>query len=81
MKKIVYKSKAIQAVIMIAAVCLLASLWPLRIWQEQVLVEVSPSAGTMTEVINEEKTVLQSITAQYDHMDTISVYLGENCLG
>lgn len=81
MKKIVYKSKAIQTVIIIAAVCLLASLWPLRIWQEQVSMEVSPSTGTMTEVINEEKTVLQTITAQYDHMDTISVYLGENCTG
>lgn len=81
MKKIVYKSKAIQAVIVIAAVCLLASLWPLRIWQEQVSSEVALSTGTVTEVINEEKTVLQTITAQYDHMDTISVYLGENSTG
>lgn len=81
MKKIVYKSKAIQTVIIIAAVCLLASLWPLRIWREQVSMEVSPSTGAVTEVINEEKTVLQTITAQYDHMDTISVYLGENCVG
>ena len=53
MKKIVYKSKAIQAVIVIAAVCLLASLWPLRIWQEQVSTEVALSTGTVTEVINE----------------------------
>lgn len=77
MKKIVYKSRAIEAVIVITAVCLLLSLWPLRLWHEQVTSAQSPVQGTMTGVINEEKTVLQTITAQYDHMDTIRVYLGE----
>ena len=81
MKKIVYKSKAIQAVILIAAVCLLASLWPLRIWRETVTTAVTPATGTMTGVIDNEKTLLQSIVAQYDHMDTIDVYLGENSVG
>lgn len=75
MKKIVYKSKAIQTVILIVAFCLLASLWPLRIWHEEVTMQISPGTGSMTEVINEEKTVMQSIVAQYDHMDTIDVYL------
>ncbi len=81
MKKIVYKSKAAEAVIILTAVCLLLTLWPLRIWHEQVTSRVEPQTGTMTEVINEEKTVLQTITAQYDHMDTIRVYLGENSVG
>ena len=81
MKKIVYKSKAAEAVIILTAVCLLLTLWPLRIWHEQVTSKVEPQTGTMTEVINEEKTVLQTITAQYDHMDTIRVYLGENSVG
>lgn len=81
MKKIVYESKAIQAVIFIIAAILLASLWPLRIWHEKVTASVSPVTGTVTEVIDEEKTVLQEIVAQYDHMDTIEVYLGEECVG
>ena len=81
MKKIVYKSKAIQAVILIVAVCLLASLWPLRIWRETVTTAVAPATGTMTGVIDNEKTLLQSIVAQYDHMDTIDVYLDENSVG
>ncbi|MCM1135558.1 MAG: hypothetical protein NC400_08280 [Clostridium sp.] len=81
MKKIVYKSKAIQTVILIAALCLLASLWPFRIWHETVSMQISPYTGSMTEVINEEKTVMQSIVAQYDHMDTINVYLAENNTG
>lgn len=81
MKKIVYKSRAIQAVILIVAACLLMSFWPLRLWKEQVVTSVPFETGTVTEPIDEERTVLQSIVAQYDHMDTISVYLGEECTG
>lgn len=81
MKKIVYKSKAIQTVIIIIAAILLVSLWPLRIWHETVTTSVSPQTGALTEVIDDEHTVLQTITAQYDHMDTIRLYLGENSVG
>lgn len=81
MKKIVYKSKAIQAVIIIAAVCLLLTLWPLRTWQETVTSQVPQITGAVTEAVNEEKTVLQGIVAQYDHMDSIRVYLGEDSVG
>ena len=76
MNKIVYKSRAIEAVIIMAAVCLLLTLWPLRLWHEQVTSSQGAATGAMTGVIDEEKTVLQTITAQYDHMDTIRVYLG-----
>lgn len=81
MKKIVYKSKAIQAVIILFAVCLLLTLWPFRSWHETVTSQVPQTTGALTEVINEEKTVLQGIIAQYDHMDSIRVYLGENSVG
>lgn len=81
MKKIIYKSKAIQAVILIAAACLLLSLWPLRFWQEKVTTQVPVQTGSVTQVIDNEKTVLQEIVAQYDHMDTIRVYLGEESKG
>lgn len=81
MKKIVFKSQAIQGIIFIIAVILLVSFWPLRIWQEEVVSSVAPQTGTMTEVINEENMLMQTIVAQYDHMNTIRVYLGENCVG
>lgn len=77
MKKIVYKSKIIQAIILIIAACFLVSLWPLRIWQETVTSSVLPQAGTMTDAVNNDCTVLQSFVAQYDHMNTINLYLGE----
>lgn len=81
MKKILYKSKAVQIVICIIALMILVSLWPLRIWQERVTSSVEVQTGTITQVINEENTVLQTIVAQYDHMDTIDVYLGEDSIG
>ena len=81
MKKIVYESKAIQAVILIIAAILLTTLWPLRIWHEKVTTSFFPETITMTEVIDEKRTLLQEIVAQYDHMDTIDVYLDENCVG
>lgn len=81
MKKIVYKSQAIQAVVLIVAACLLLSLWPLRIWRETVTTSIPALTGTMMGGINNEKTLLQGIVAQYGHMDTIDVYLGEESMG
>lgn len=80
MKKIVYKSRVIQVVILIVAACLLVSLWPFRLWKEQ---EVTSGASVLnvTEAIDEETTLLQSIVAQYDHMDTIRLYLSDQCEG
>ena len=81
MKKTIYKSRAIQAVIVIVALCLLVSLWPLRIWRERITSSVPVVTGALTEAIDGEKTLLQTITAQYSHMDTISVYLDDSCTG
>lgn len=81
MKRVVYKSRAIETVIIIAAVCLLLTLWPLRLWHEQVTASQGSETGTVLGPIDEEKTLLQTITAQYDHMDTIRVYLGEESWG
>lgn len=81
MKKIVYKSRAIQAIVVIIAAILLVSLWPFRIWHENVTTSVGTASGVVTDVINEEITVQQTIVAQYDHMDTIRLYLGDGCSG
>lgn len=81
MKKIVYKSKAIQMVILIVTACLLVSLWPLRIWHETITESILPETGSMTSVVNDESTILQSFVAQYDHMNTISLYLGDETEG
>lgn len=81
MKKIVYKSQAIQTVILIIAACLLVSLWPLRIWHETIRESIPVQTGEVTEIIDNDRTILQSFVAQYDHLQTISLYLGEGTEG
>lgn len=81
MRKKISVSKAIQAVIAIVAFCLLISIWPLGLWHERAVISVPPQTGMMTEVIDGEKTALQTIAVQFGHIDTISVYLGEGCVG
>ena len=81
MKKIVYKSKAIQGVILIVGLCLLLSLWPFRFFHEIVTTSVPVQTATMSSVIDDEKLLMQCFVAQYDHMDTIRVYLGEDSVG
>ncbi len=81
MKKIVFKSQAIQGIIIIIAALILLSFWPFRIWQEEVVSSVTPQTGSMSEVITSENMLMQTIVAQYDHMNSIRVYLGENCVG
>lgn len=81
MKKIVYKSKAIQTVILMVALCLLVSLWPLRVWNKTVTQSIEQQTGTTTQVVDNDRVVLQSFVAQYDHLDTIRLYLGEETTG
>lgn len=81
MNRIVYKSKAIQMTVLIAGFCLLISLWPLRLFSEIVSASLPSVTGTMTAVIDNDKTVLQSFVAQYDHLDNIRLYVGEDSQG
>ena len=65
MRKIIYKSKAIETVILILALVVLVSLWPVRLFHETVSFSIQPVSGEMTEVVDGERTVLQSFVAQY----------------
>lgn len=81
MKKIVYRSKAIQGIILMVGICLLLSLWPFRYFQEVVTSSVPVKTATMSSVVDNEKMLMQCFVAQYDHMDTIRVYLSEDSVG
>ena len=68
MKKIIYKSTAIKAVILLAAFCFLISLWPLRIIKETVESVVPVKESIEPYMVDENATILQSFVAQYDHL-------------
>ena len=52
MKKVIYKSTAIQFIILLAAVIILSTLWPMRLWKKDVTLSVTPATGTCTEAVN-----------------------------
>ena len=64
MKKIIYKSTAIKAVILLAAFCFLISLWPLRIIKETVESAVPVKESIEPYMVDENATILQSFVAQ-----------------
>lgn len=81
MKRIIYKSSAIKAVIWILAATVLLSLWPFRILQETVTSSIPVQTGATTQVVDNTKTVLQSFVAQYAHLGSIRLYLGAETQG
>ncbi|MCM1125417.1 MAG: hypothetical protein NC429_03010 [Lachnospiraceae bacterium] len=81
MKKIIYKSKAIEFIILMITVVILVSLWPVRLFHETVTASIPPVSGSVTEPVDDNHTILQSFAAQYDHMDTVRLYLREGTEG
>lgn len=81
MSKTIYKSKAIQAVIILTAAVLLLSLWPLRLWQETIVGSAEPAAGSVTGPVDESRMITQSFMARYDHLDRIRLWLSDETEG
>lgn len=74
MYKIVKKSRAIQSVIILLTLFVMITIYPLRMWEEnipsvsnQLLAGSSDSVG--------EDYMLQRFIAQYDHLGTINLYM------
>lgn len=74
MKKVIYKSTAIQFIILLVAVIVLSTLWPMRLWKKDVTLSVTPAAGTCTEAVNEEHSVMQTFLSQGDHLASLRLY-------
>lgn len=81
MKKILYKSKAIEMIVLMIAVLILVSLWPIRLFHETVTFSIPPVSGGVTEAVDENNMVMQSFVAQYDHLADIRLFLREGTDG
>lgn len=81
MKKIIYQSKAIQWVIVIAALCFLVTVFPLRLWKETVTASIPMQTGEVTGPIDDSRMLVQAFAAQYDHMGSVQIFLGEETVG
>ena len=75
MRKVIYKSNAIKAVIFILAVIAIISVFPLRVWNTTI---TSTGGGTIageSDEVNDSIDVVQRFVAQYDRIGSIDVYV------
>lgn len=77
MRKIVYKSKFIKAVVVLVAFLLVLTVWPLRMYKEEKWVLNPPQTEGKTEVINYLNTSSQVFVASQNHLETLNVWVAE----
>ena len=77
MKKIVYKSTAIKAIILITAALLVLSVWPLRMWTETKVYGTKPASEEKTPVVNYQNSIMEVFVASDTHLQSISLYVNE----
>ena len=81
MRKIVYKSRAVQTIIAILALAAIITVWPLRLWQTDF---TSSGGGTMTgetAAVDSSHDVVQVFMAQYGRIASVDVYVTELTAG
>ena len=75
MKKVIYKSTAIQFIFLLVALFVLSTHWPIRLSNNYITLSVTPATGTCTEAVNEEHSVMQTFLSQGDHLASLRLYL------
>lgn len=81
MKKVIYKSTAIQFIILLAAVIVLSTLWPMRLWKKDMTLSVTPRSGTFSEYVDKDKIIRQTFLSQGTHLERMRLYIGEGSQG
>lgn len=77
MYKIIKKSRAIQSVIILFALFLLISIYPVRMWHETIPSVSSQILSGSSDSAGQQDYLLQRFIAQYNHMGTINLYLAD----
>ena len=81
MKKVIYKSTAIQFIILLVTVIVLSTLWPMRLWKKDVTLSVTPRSGTFSEYVDKDKIIRQTFLSQGTHLERMRLYIGEGSQG
>lgn len=77
MRNTVFKSRAIKYIIGIAAILVILSVYPCRMWTNDVTSGVKPVSGNRTEVINYRNSFMEVFVADKSHLQSINLYLAE----
>ncbi len=75
MRKVITKSEGIRTAIKVIAICLIISIWPLRLWHEDIVQKNTAKPAEQIEVSGDKNIAVQAFTAQYDHIYSIDLYL------
>ena len=80
-RKVIYRSVAIRAVILIFAALFILSVFPFRIWQRTITENGGGEIIQTSERVNDYHDVVQKFIAQYDRLESIDIYVEEIELG
>ncbi|WP_026526771.1 O-antigen ligase family protein [Butyrivibrio sp. VCD2006] len=80
-RKVVYRSTAIRAVILIFALLAILSIFPFRIWQTTVTEKGGGEIVQTSDRVNDFYDVVQRFIAQYDRLESIDIYVDSVELG
>ena len=81
MRTILYKSRAVQAVIAILALTAILTVWPVRIWHTTWQTSGGGTIVSESGTIDSTHDMVQKFIAQYDRIDSVSVYVTEVSAG
>ena len=69
-RKVIYKSTAIKAVVIVFALLMIMSLFPLRIWQRDIPFGAEFTEAEETVSVNDYHDVVQKFDAYYDRLSS-----------
>ena len=75
MKQTVYLSKALRVWIGVFCILIMISIFPLRLFRRTVTVGESSAPRVISQVVNDEHSIRQYFVAQYNKIDSVSVYV------
>lgn len=81
MNKIINRHQAICGTVWIVIICIVITLWPLRLVNELVVSRSNQQISMQSEAITQDYTVMQMFIAQYDHLQNIKVYFMNEAAG
>ncbi len=75
MRKVIYASEAVRAFIVIVAILLVVSIFPLRLWQRDIEEKGGGVRMEVSERVDDAHDLMQRFVARYDRLGTVKIYV------
>lgn len=81
MKKVVSRQEGFVYAVAVVAILAILTIFPLRLWHEDIVSTSNQVVAGSTGVLRDTKVASQMFVTQYDHLDSISLYITEGEAG